>query len=349
MPINSGLFNLFAPLVAEERRHPIFSKLQQPEYLAEREVLNHWSEGFVDRDGKFVKEFQTSFESSMWELYIFACIKELGGKVEFGHIAPDFVTTIADQDLCIEATVARPARGSPNAHGAGMPYPLNDLHAFNAESMLRICNSFERKAKKFVDSYGSFPYVQGKPYVIALAPFSSPHSHLSVDRPIAAALYGIFADEEATLSLGLPEMLQYPVNAVAKNSSTDVDLGYFCDGNYDFVSAVIYSPIANWGKIRALAVAPNACTIYDTLHRNPNSLAPRFRRAKKRDYTEHLLDGLYIFHNPFARIPLDPTTFCHERVAQVVFEDRLTPRLIAPLDFLQVRMLYSLRQRKAPP
>ncbi|MDE2816056.1 MAG: glycosaminoglycan attachment site [Chloroflexota bacterium] len=346
--MNSGLINLFAPAVAEERQHPIFSRLQQPEYLPEQEVLNHWSEGFVDRDGKFVQEFQTSFESSMWELYIFACIKDLGGKVEFSHIAPDFVTSLADQDLCIEATVARPAQGSAPPHGAGPPDPLNDLYAFNAESMLRICNSFERKAKKYLRSYGSFSHVQGKPYVIALAPFSSPHSHFSVDRPIATALYGIFADEEATLSLGLPEILQYAVNAVAKTPSTDVDLGYFCDADYDFVSAVIYSPIANWGKIRALAAAPNAWTFYHTLHRNPNSLAPRFRSAMKQDYTEHLLDGLYIFHNPFARIPLDPTTFCHERVAQIVFEDGLTPRLIAPLDFLQVRMLYSLRQQTVP-
>ena len=31
-------------------------------YKPEREVINQWAKGFQDRDNKFVKEFQTSFE-----------------------------------------------------------------------------------------------------------------------------------------------------------------------------------------------------------------------------------------------------------------------------------------------
>jgi hypothetical protein len=62
-----------------------------PQYLPERRVLEEWAKGFIDRDGKFVNEFQTTFESSMWELYLNAYLRELGATLNFSHHAPDFV------------------------------------------------------------------------------------------------------------------------------------------------------------------------------------------------------------------------------------------------------------------
>lgn len=43
--------------------------------------------------------------------------------------------------------------------------------------------------------------------------------------------------------------------------------------------------------------------------------------APKRQYTENLLDGLRIYHNPFARHPLDPGIFRNPSVFQVWQED----------------------------
>ena len=56
-----------------------------------RSVIESWAEGFVDRDKKFVKEFQTRFNPCFWELYIFACLKELELAADFAHTSPDFV------------------------------------------------------------------------------------------------------------------------------------------------------------------------------------------------------------------------------------------------------------------
>jgi hypothetical protein len=39
------------------------------------DVLTDWARGFIDRDGKFVKEFQTTFNSCFWELYVYAVLK----------------------------------------------------------------------------------------------------------------------------------------------------------------------------------------------------------------------------------------------------------------------------------
>jgi hypothetical protein len=55
---------------------------------AERRVISEWSEGFQDRDGKFCIEFQTTFNSSFWELYLHACFRELGFGIEFPERCP---------------------------------------------------------------------------------------------------------------------------------------------------------------------------------------------------------------------------------------------------------------------
>ena len=83
------MVNLFSPQVKLGQFHPHFLHAMKHPY--ECAVLESWANGFVDRDGKFVREFQTTFNSSFWELYLFACLKELGLCVNFSYDAPDFV------------------------------------------------------------------------------------------------------------------------------------------------------------------------------------------------------------------------------------------------------------------
>lgn len=334
--------DLFSPVTAEDKQHPIFQRLCLPEFAPERAVLTEWSDGFIDRDGKFVKEFQTSFESSMWELYVFACLKALGGSVDFQHAVPDFVCGIGGAEVCIEATITQPAIGGAPAYGLGPPQIPDNLDEFNVESTLRHCSRLSAKSDKYLNAYSTMAHVQDKPYVIALAPFDRPSAHLAANRPIMAALYGVYFDEQQTLSIGSEKVIQRPVDGIAKTPTVDVPAAYFTDSTLAHVSAVFYSPIATWGKIRALAVAPNAQTIYTTLHPNPGTLKPELRREMKADYSEHLLDGLYVLHNPFATHPLASDVFAHERIAQLVIAPDGNQRFVAPDDFLLMRMLQSI-------
>lgn len=335
------MLNLFDPLVPPDRLHPVFLHLCHPQFEPERAVLLDWSDGFADRDGKFVKEFQTSFESSLWELYVFACIKRLGGTTDFRHPAPDFVSQINRHDVCIEATVTQPPAGGEPAYGPGAAPIPEDLNEFNVESTLRLCSRISAKSNKFLSSYSLLPHVDTKPYVIAIASFDRPYPHFAANRPIMAALYGVYFDEEQTLSIGSSQVIQRPVDGIAKTPTADVPAAYFLDDGLEHVSAILYSPVANWGKIRALADAPEAQTIYTTLHPNPGSLKSTIRRQVKSDYTEDLLDGLYVLHNPFATHPLSIDVFDHPRVAQFVVDSSGDQRFVAPDDFLLVRMLQS--------
>src|SRR4051812_6799187 len=85
------LGDLFAPLLQRADFHPYFARVLDHGSPAEKAVVRSWAEGFADRDGKFVKEFQGSFNSSFWELYLYASLKMLGFDVDCTHDCPDFL------------------------------------------------------------------------------------------------------------------------------------------------------------------------------------------------------------------------------------------------------------------
>ncbi|MBS0288614.1 MAG: hypothetical protein JSS07_01085 [Proteobacteria bacterium] len=66
--------DLFTPIVSTEKMHFIFKTLLEPSNAPEKNVLHGWAKDFIDRDNKFIQEFQTTFESSMWELYLNAAL-----------------------------------------------------------------------------------------------------------------------------------------------------------------------------------------------------------------------------------------------------------------------------------
>lgn len=135
----------------------------------------------------------------------------------------------------------------------------------------------------------------------------------------------------------------YNVTAAPKNANTNIDVGLFCDDAHAEVSAVVYSCLATWGKLRALADNPEAPSVYTSVHPNPGSLFPVVRTAPKRDYTEHLMDGPYVLHNPFARNPLPPELLSHPRLCEVRVADDGELIMDAPDDFLLLRMLHSVK------
>lgn len=338
--------DLFKPIVPPERWHPIFKMLMEGEYAPERAVLARWAQGFADRDGKFVQEFQLSFEPCLWELYMHASLVELGHQLDFRHHAPDFVVH-GNASFTLEATIAAPAAGGKPAYGWTIQDIPEDLNQFNLELILRICNSFSSKVKRYRQHYSTLDHVVGKPFVIGIASFDRPLAHLAALRPVTAALYGLYHDEEAT-PRDATCVVSYNVAQARKNAYVNIDLGLFCDNSFADVSAVIYSSLVTWGKIRGMADNPTARTLYTTFHPQEESLLPRVLTRLKRDYSEHLLDGLMVLHNPFATHPLSDDVFDHPRIAQV----RLTPsgQMItnAPDDFLLVRMLQSIIERDRP-
>lgn len=335
--------DLFRPIVDPSRQHPIFRMLLRDEYAAERAVLSSWAVGFRDRDGKFVHEFQLSFEPCFWELYLNAVLSSLDLQPDMSFAAPDFVIT-GPTPLCIEAAIAAPPQGGKPPIGYSASDIPTDFSDFNVAATLRLCNTLDSKVRRYREYYSSLQHVINKSFVIAIGAFDRPLAHFAASRPLLAALYGHYFDEQAT-SHDATEVVNYGVYTATKSSGVDIPIGLFCDDTYAEVSAVIYSALATWGKVRALAENPSAPVIFTTLHPKSDSLIPEIRTTRKSEYSEHLLDGAYVVHNPFARHPLPPGLLSHPRIAELRMPSNGEILMDAPDDFLLLRMLMSLHQR----
>jgi hypothetical protein len=311
--------DLFTPVIRADLQHPNFRSICAQQNGYNWDVLNDWARGFQDRDGKFVQEFQRTFDTSFWELYIFAVIKHYGLSVDFGKTAPDFFV-VDNGGFNIEATVALHANdATPEYMKFEQPLP-QDLNDFNRQAILRIRNSIDGKSKKFLSSYSKLDHVKDRPFVLAITAFDSPHAILANQRAIEAALFGYYVDEEKYIREG-GELKGYEVESIEKDNGSSVNLGVFKDDTFKWLSAVMFSSCATWGKVRALSADPNPEIEFEALRYNPNGTMPHRERATKASYTERLLDGLRVYHNPLAKHPIDPSLFRHRDVFQSYYSE----------------------------
>jgi hypothetical protein len=311
--------DLFIPVTPKEKWHPNFA--HQIEFPNEwnRAVLNKWAKGFVDRDGKFVQEFQTSFNSCFWELYLNAVLNERGLSIDFSFKRPDFVIT-GPKEFAMEAVIASHANGGLPENEASLQNYPEDLNELNRQAILRLSNALHSKHKKYLTEYSAMSHVRSKPFVIALAPFDRPFFNLSCQRAIEALLYNYYLDESEWIHLGLetspPKKF---ISSVKKDNGAEIELGLFQGKLMPEISAVLFSTCATWGKVRAMCADPNPSIYFKALRFSPNGPEPTIVSASKADYRESLLDGLRIYHNPNANHPLDPAIFRSPEIMQSYF------------------------------
>jgi len=313
--------DLFTPLVDQSKLHPSFVNIACGRNRYALDVLQDWARGFQDRDGKFVIEFQTSFDSSFWELYLHAVVKHFRLKVDFEHNRPDFVIVDPVQ-FSIEATVAlNDAHTTPLHNALPSDVPKN-INSFNNEAIVRLSNSFSSKLSKFKGTYSSLPHVVGKPFVLAIAPFDRAFAHLEVQRTIEALLFGYYVDEEKYLKKG--DFSQQPqgqqIERVLKHNGSPIDVGLFNSEITEGISAVIYNSTATWGKVLALSNDPQSQSIFTAVSLNKGGVVPHKVSLPKASYSEHLIDGLRVYHNPHATHPLTPDIFRARRVFQTYWD-----------------------------
>lgn len=302
------MMELFIPIIEESNFHKNFIGVisEKEDYC--RKVLLEWASGFIDRDGKFVKELQISFNSAFWELYLFACLKELGFKVDFSFDRPDFVIKNNEILLSIEASIASSAVDSINEWEANYDYEniiKIDKDKIVDFATIRLANTLTTKYKKFEDSYSNLSHVIGKPFIIAIAPFEQPFFYLQNEQAMRRVLYGFdkfiykdFPEKNERIILGQEYMTH-----IKKPNGAEISLAYFINQEMNDISAVIFSNTATFGKVRALSQDPGDI-FFEVIRYNDNGLRPIHKIIPKNQYKETLLDGLHIFYNPFAKNPI---------------------------------------------
>jgi hypothetical protein len=305
--------NLFRPLVPPEEWHPNFEGLWKERNPWNECVIADWAMGFQDRDHKFVKEFQTTFNSSFWELYLFACLKQVGFSVDFKYHAPDFVALRENDVVCIEAVIASHAEGTLPEWDKETKLKTEevDRKRLIETAIPRLSNALASKYKLYRDNYSKLEHVKKHPFIIAIAPFDQPLAFLQTEQAIRNVLY----QYDIPIYKNVPEENrriifghEY-VEFFTKPNGTKIELGFFLDDRMKEVSAVIFSNTATWGKVRAMSADPNPNILFGSKRFNEAGLQARQQMVRKRDYHESLLDGVHVFVNPHAETPLPASMF----------------------------------------
>ncbi|UHA73503.1 hypothetical protein [Paenibacillus sp. 481] len=309
--------DLLTPVVEEDKLHHNFKML-----LSETDthkVLKSWVLGFVDRDKKFVEQFQTTFNSCFWELYLNAVLGNLGFSIDFSYTSPDFIAQKKNQTVVIEAvTTNNPEYGTPEHERikALERYELESQSRLGRERFYdevvslateRILNSIKKKSDYFLNKYSKLEHVKGNPFVLAVGAFEQPLFYYQALGAIQKVLYGI---TKAEYRQGIP-YFEYEDYIEKQNNGTKIPLGLFRDSRLSHISAIIFSPIATFGKLRALQSKKLKGVYFESYRYNDYSKKGTIELLEHKDYRETLLDGLCVYHNPYAEIPLDKGLFSH--------------------------------------
>src|SRR5688500_2632736 len=143
--------DLFAPRVPAARLHPYYKALNSGSKEPQKAIISEWAADFPDRDGKFAIEFQTTFNSSFWELYLRAVLREVGVAVDLSRSTPDFSCDHALGQFVVEATTSSHAKGyrAPWQGRSRVPSTPDDWAAAIEYSSVRLSGALDAKIKKY--------------------------------------------------------------------------------------------------------------------------------------------------------------------------------------------------------
>lgn len=351
--------DLFKEVVEEDKQHLLFKGvINEPAYAKARDIINLWGEGLLtrkDESKKFINEFQTTFSSSLWELYLNQAFKDFGFKIDYSKASPDFNLIGKDNRfISVEAVTSNPRAQEDllkKTTGA----------EFLDESTLKLAGKIKDKHILFLGDgkkkhpYSTLPHVQGNPFVLAVAPFDRSFSQTQNNTAINRVLYGLEPPEGY---ISRQKTVKYIINRNGKA----VDLGVFTNSNCKEISAVIFSTTGTFGK--AVAQAGTASFIRatrlrkmgiveflakegeDKLGRSVNEVSEGYTIFSERSYQgidvcghdiylydahhhhETHLDGIQVYHNPYAENPLNSDDFMCSEAVHYRFDTETSEMLI---------------------
>lgn len=307
--------DLFAAVHPEEKLSPNFQRVRDmPGYSSAKQIIQEMMHHYADIDGNYVEQFQTTgFDARLWELYLFAYLTEERLLIDRTHEAPDYLVSNGEQVAAIEAVVVQPTQG-----GAASKIDVDTLTPEKIRELqkhympIKFGSTLYSKLKK---RYWEKEHVKGKPLVFAIADFHLEQSMLWSSTALSNYLYGSYHEfhyDDAGQLIINPIKIDFH-----EHNGKKIPSGFFFTPDAENVSAILFSASGTISKfLRMGRVAgfgdPNVTMIYSgTKHRlDPNaSLPDSFSYLIDDKYEEAWGHGVSLFHNPKARIPLQPEVF----------------------------------------
>jgi len=322
-PSPTGGLDLLTPVAAAGQLHPYFENLRSdPHKAAARRVFAELGRWLAPTDRHFVREFQTAgFDQRLWETYLWACFRELGFDVgQPEH--PDFVLRRRGNLLfSAEATTVGPSAGGVLAEHPD-PQTQDEMAAFLRDYMpMKFGGTLTAKLDKRIKgkAYWELPATEGAPFVIAVADFHvaasrrEPGSMVYSQSGLPIYLYGTEYsaehDAKGELKIGYNQRQAHVYKA------KKIESGFFDLPGADNVAAVLFSNAGTIAKFNRMGVVagfapPDMRYIRRGFAFDPDPDAalgmPFAVDVADPRYREDWCDELQVFHNPRAKLPLDP-------------------------------------------
>lgn len=299
--------DFFTPAVSAERQHPIFSTLISARgYSPARALIGEMMHYFEDVDGNFVQQFQSDgFNARLWELYLYALLNELGYGFNRQHTVPDFHCQGILGDFFIEATTVNPSDAVPNIDTS------NREAYFERYVPIKYGSALSSKLKR---KYWEQPHVTGLPLLLAVQDFHASDAMAWSNSALVEYLYGIRQVERVNAD-GRAEVVSERVAEYKWADKPPIPAGFFFLPDSENISAVLANPsgtLPKFNRIGFLAgFGDRDIKMFRSGYCYKGSLTPeRFcAEVHSPDYAETWCEGLSVYHNPQARIPLSPETF----------------------------------------
>lgn len=309
---------LFSKVLNPKQVSPLFQMLQSDEfYSPAKAVIREFAKYFIDCDNNFVDQFQSlnGFDSRVWEFFLLCFLREEGFTINKDYAVPDFFVEKFEEKVAIEAVIVNRIdkhykNTIPDANIDEMFAKLdNDIPLkFGSSLFSKLKHTYENK------KYWEIDHVKGCPFLIAIEDFHEDMSMCWSFPGIISILYGIEQnvqeiDGEIVLTTSNGKMF-------IKANGIDI-VPLFQDQNFENISAVLFSATGTLSKFNRMGKqaglgSPNIHLLNTTCcyNHDTNALFPNFEaRIVDEDCNERWGDGVAIFHNPLAKLPLDPSLF----------------------------------------
>ncbi len=312
------VLDVFTPAISPEKLHPSFVRLVNfPTYVPARSVITEMMPHYVDIDGNFVEQFQsTGFDARLWELYLYAYLVEEGISIERKFPSPDFIVEdLTGHRVAIEATTVGRKLDNPLSYFDVSPkrYTSRQIQEANKDSMpIKFGSPLYSKLNK---RYWEMPQVRGNPLVFAIADFHDDVSMLWSSTALINYLYGVNYDFYYDNN---NQLIITPLDIdTHRAGNKEIPSGFFFQPNSEYVSAVIFSAsgtISKFNRIgrqagfrhpKVMMIRVGTCHDHD-----PNASMPkRFMYEVNENCNETWAEGLSMYHNPNAIHPVPDAIF----------------------------------------
>ncbi|MBM7830869.1 hypothetical protein JOE59_001574 [Agromyces cerinus] len=297
--------DFFAKVVKESKLHTRFKYLRDsPSAVAAKRLIEIAMRWYDNQDGSYVEQFQTTgFDPRVWELYLWAMLREAGYRVEQPKPAPDFLARGILGDFYIEATTANPP--PPNLV-VPLPETAEAIHDYIHNYLpTRFSGPLWAKLQK---RYWEREGVQDIPFVIAVQDFHQDLSMTWSQSALFEYLYGVRIEEVE--SDGKVQKVEVPVTDLEWGDKR-LPSGFFKLPDSEHISAVAFNAAGTLTKFNRIGIAagmgePNVTARHEGRRfANDNTgVEEEFSQVVSEDYEEDWIDGLTVFHNPNALRPL---------------------------------------------